>query len=410
MISAQNHLQLSSGNKYWLVIFLGLLLSACSPKVQPIAKKKPVETKKEEEKVEKPVAKFTEAGISLLLPFRLNAINLKTADKAEVERSAMAIDFYQGFKMGVDSAAADGLNFKLNVFDSRDNNTQIEGLMQNGALLNKNLIVGPIFPEGLKHIRDYSVAKGIPVVNPLAATHPREIANPNMISIVNNIDLHAEKIGNYILKHYNPSQTVVVLINTGNEDSEMLAKPLKAFLSDPKQPFYFQEFASVFTMELKIIKNKKYVIVVTSPDKKFVIPTIDKLIKLKNAGLAVDLYGHPDWAKQGYSTDKLQALNTIITSSYKVDYTRKEVNAFVKKYRAAYRFEPGEYAFKGFDTGFYFARLLAEHGPKYVDYLVKEKYRGLHNSFTFIHDSKLGYINTSLMLLKYHNFALNVVE
>jgi hypothetical protein len=163
-------------------------------------------------------------------------------------------------------------------------------------------------------------------------------------------------------------------------------------------------------MELNLIKNKKYVIIVTSPDRKFVIPTIDKLVKLKNAGLDIDLYGHPDWIKQNYNIDKLQALNTAVTSSYKVDYKNNHVISFIKKYRAAYSFEPGEYSFKGFDIGFYFAQLISKHGKDYLKYITEEKYKGLHNNFSFYHDEKLGYINTSLMLLRYQDFSLNLIE
>lgn len=411
MILAQNHLLPLSGNKYYLIFFAGLILSACSPKITNTPAKKPEPVKTAEKEVEAPAVKFSQANIALLIPFRLNEINLKTATKAEVERSAMAIDFYQGFKIGIDSAAAMGLNFKLNVYDTRNNNSQVAGLIRNGGLNTANLIIGPVFPDELKYIRNYSVEKHIPVVNPLAATHPDEFNNPNLISIANNIDLHTYKLGDFITKKYNPVNTILVLINPKNPDDEVMAKPLRTYFAESKNQFILQEYASVFNMEMKLIKNRKYVIIVCSSSRDFVIPTLDKLVKLKNAGLLdVDLFGHPDWIKQNYNTDKLQALHTTVTSSYKVDYTKTEVNQFIKKYRAAFHFEPGEYAFKGFDIGFYFATLLSQHGQEYLHYLTKEKYTGLHNRFSFIHDERLGYINTSLMLLRYENFALNIVE
>lgn len=409
MILAQNRQLQLNGNKYWLFIFIGLFLSACSPKIRTADTKK-TEAPKVEKEVEKPEVKFTQANITLLVPFKLNEVNLKTASKSEIEKAAMAIDFYQGFKLGVDSAAAMGLNFKVNVYDTRDNNTQIEGLIKNGSLLASNLIVGPVFPDGLKYIRNYSVNNNIPVVNPLAATHPNEFNNPNLISIINNINLHADKMGDYISKTHNPVNTVVVLINPKSPADEIMAGPLRTYFSNSKKQFLFQEFASVFTMETKMVKDKKYVIIVSSSDRNFVIPTLDKLIKMKNAGADIELFGHPDWVKQNYNIDKLQALKVTVTSSYKVDYTSNHVNDFIKKYRKAFHFEPGEYSFKGFDVGFYFAKLLSAHGINYLSYLTKEKYKGLHNSFSFYHDEKLGYINTSLMLLRYQNFALNVIE
>lgn len=408
MTLVQNHQLPLSGNKYWLICMAGILLSACSPKIKTVTKKP--ETPKEVKVPEKTVSRFSEANITLLVPFRLNEIKLKTAVKADVEKAAMAIDFYQGFKLGVDSAAAvAGQNFKLKVFDTRDSNTQIEGIIENGGLVGTNLIVGPVYPDGLKYITNYSVAKGIPVVNPLAASQPAEFNNPNLISIVNNIDLHAQKIGDYVIKNYNPATTIVVLINPKSASDEVMAAPLRQFFA-ANPIFQFQEYGSVFTMETKLQKGKKYVILLSSSDRKFVIPTMDKLMKMKRTGLDEVLFGHPDWVKQNYNTDQLQALNTFVTSSFKVDYTRPEVNIFIKNYRALFNFEPGEYAFKGFDIGFYFGKLLAQHGPAYLKHLTKDKYKGLHNNFSFIHNDTLGYINTSLMLLNYKNFALNVVE
>ncbi len=409
MTLVQNHLLQLSGNKHWLIAFICIVLAGCSPKVQTTTIKKPQVLKIEKE-VEKPASRFTQANISLLVPFRLNDIKLKTASKSEVEKAAMAIDFYQGFKLGVDSAASLGLNFKLNVFDTRDNNARLDELIENGNLSGSNLIVGPVFPDGLKHMKNYALNNNVPIVNPLAATHPDEFANPNLITIVNNINLHAEKLGAYITRHYNPATTVVVLINPKSAEDEVMASPIRAFFAGNKKPFFFQEFASVFTLETKLIKNKKYVILVSSSDRKFVVPTLDKLMKMKNAGLSVDLFGHPDWVKQNYNTDKLQALHTSITSSYKIDYTNSSVNAFIRKYRQAFNFEPGEYAFKGFDIGLYFSKLLAKHGQNYVQYLTKEQYKGLHNTFSFCHDAKLGFINTHLMLLRYQDFALKTIE
>lgn len=408
MILAQNHQPQLSGNKYWIIVLAALLLSACSPKIRPETRKP--EAPKQVEKIVKPVEKIQQANISLLVPFRLNEINLRAATKAEVEKAAMAIDFYQGFKLGIDSAAAAGQNFKLKVYDTQDNNKQIAGLIDNGGLLGSKLIVGPVFPDGLKYITNYSISRNIPVVNPLAASQPAEFANPNLISIVNNIDLHAEKIGNYITRNYNAATTIIVLINPNAASDEVFARPLRTYFAHTKKPFTVQEYASVFTMETKIVKGKQYVVLLSSSDKKFVVPTLDKLMKLKKAGTNISLFGHPDWIRQNYNTDQLQALNTVISSSYKVDYSRPEVNSFIKKYRLLFNFEPGEYAFKGFDIGFYFGKLLSMYGEDYIKYLTKEDYKGLHNSFHFKHDHELGYINTSLMLLRYKNFALNIVE
>lgn len=401
-------------NRSWFFILFVLVLAACSPKVRTVKKEaeKPVEKEKPAEK--KPIKKFTQANISLLIPFKLNEINLKTATKTDIEKYAMPIDFYQGFKLGLDSVAASGLNFKLNVFDTQDDNAHIGALYNNDRFRKSNLIVGPVFPEGVKYISNYSKLNNAIVVSPLAASHPSDFDNPNLISVVNNIDLHGKKIATYIAKNFNPANTIVVLINPKKTEDEQFATPIRNyFLAQGNTKFIVQEYASAYTFETKMIKGKQYVVVVTSSDRAFVMPTIEKLYKLKNlptGGYNINLFGHPNWVKQNYPTDKLQGLNTVISSSYKVDYKNSAVISFVRKYRAKYGFEPGEFAFKGFDVGYYFGKLLSTYGEDYLEYITKEKYKGLQNNFSFIHDEKLGYINTSLMLLRYKNFALNIIE
>jgi hypothetical protein len=397
---------------YWLPVLFTLVLGACSPKIRT---PKP-EPKKSEEKEKpadkKPIKRFSQASVSLLVPFKLDELNLKTATKADIEKYAMPIDFYQGFKLGLDSAAAQGLNFKLNVFDTQDDNAHISALYKNERFKQSNLIIGPVFPEGLKFISAYSKENNSIIVSPLAATEPAEFNNPNLISIVNNIALHGKKIGTYIAKNYNPSNTIVVLINPKKTEDEQFAAPIRSYLQ-ANTKFVVQEYASAYTFETKMIKEKQYVVVVTSSDRTFVLPTVEKLYKLKHlptGGYNINLFGHPNWVKQNYPTDKLQDLNTIISSSYKIDYKNSAVVTFIKKYRYKYGFEPGEYAFKGFDVGYYFGKLLVTYGEDYKDYIVKDKYKGLHNNFSFIHDEKLGYINTSLMLLKFKNFTLSPVE
>ena len=411
MILAQNHLQRLSGNRFWCIIFICFVLGACSPKTR--TNKTPKKDNDKQGSIGgKSEKKFTQANIALLVPLNLTASKVTSGSKAELEKSAMALDFYQGFKMGIDSAAATtGFNFRLKVLDTKDNNVQITSLIKSGQLSGSELIVGPVFPDGVKFITNYSIANKVPVVSPLAATHPNEFNNPNLISMVNNIDLHAKKIGDFILRDYDPKKTVVVLISTKSSADEVLGAPLRTYFQDSKaQAYTFQEYASVFALEKNMVAGKQYVVLLTSSDRQFVINTLDKLAKMKTAGAQLELFGHPNWLKQNYNTDKLQLLNTKITSSYRVDYKSQAVTSFVKKYRRLNNLEPDEYAFKGFDTGLYFGKLFAEHGADYLKYLTQEKYKGLQNSYHFVKDEKLGYINTSLILLEYKNYALNPVE
>ena len=388
-----------------------LILASCSPKLVPKINKPVKETTAVAGKVveKKPVKKFTQGEISLLIPFKLNQINLRTATKAQLDRTDMAIDFYQGIKLGIDSAAALGLNFKLNVFDTRDDNVQLATLIKKESLKNSNLIIGPVFPEGIKYISNYTVSNDLAIVSPLAASKPSEFSNPKLISIVNDIDQHGIKIADYIASHYQSSNTIIVLINTKKTAEEQFASPIRAQLKQKHPNFIVQEYASAFAFETRMIQSKKYAVIICSSEVGFVNPTISKLSKLKNlktGGYDINLFGHPNWMKQNYNVAQLSNLNAIIGSSYNIDYQSNQVISFIKKYRSKFQYEPSEYSFKGFDIGFYFGKLMAKHGADYLDFLTKEKYRGLHNNFDFAFSPEFGYYNTELILLRYKNSTL----
>ncbi|MES2653835.1 MAG: amino acid ABC transporter substrate-binding protein [Bacteroidota bacterium] len=402
---------------YKAIIFLLLcsIFAACSPRVRkvPVPSVKTIPTENNPKVEGKTAVKFTEAGLAILIPFNLNRLNLETATKTQLERTDMAIDFYQGVKMGIDSAASFGLNFKVNVYDTRDDNSQLQALTAKDAVKNSNLIIGPVFPEGVKYLTNFAISNDIPIISPLAASKPSEFNNPKLISIVNNINQHGEKIAGYIGLRYQPNASIVVLINPKKTDDEEFASPIKEFLKQKYPNLIVQEFTSAYAFETRMIKGKKYAIIICSSDLGFVTPTIDKLYKLANLkanDYELNVFGHPNWIKQNYSAEHLQRLNAIISTSYLVNYKEANVINFVKKYRSNFNYEPSEYSIKGFDIGFYFGKLVAKHGENYLDFLTKDKYKGLHNSFNFVYDPLYGYYNKELMLLQYKNLTLNLIN
>src|SRR5438309_11389534 len=106
MISVQNRLPPSNGNKWFVFLFIGLIITACSPKVrqavQPQKKEieNPAANVNLETKSAKPAAPKV-ATISLILPFGLDhlqscysSVSLKEAD--------IAVGYYRCFKLALD--------------------------------------------------------------------------------------------------------------------------------------------------------------------------------------------------------------------------------------------------------------------------------------------------------------------
>jgi ABC-type branched-subunit amino acid transport system substrate-binding protein len=413
MISAPNHLLQLSGSKLFGFLIITLLGLACTPKVitkprtttstqnaDPVAKAKEIET-------------FSEAKVAVLIPFDLASYDLKTLSRTQLKSADMAIDFYQGLLMGFDKASESGFNFKLDVFDTRDDIDRVGTLTNNMALKNSNLIIGPVFPAQVKAITKFAIANDKPIVSPLAASTPSDFDNPTLISTVANISVHAQNIAEYIGSHFNASSSVAVLINTKKASDEDYAAPIRNYLAKKYPTLLVQEFSSTQVFETKMMRNKNYAVVLCSDDGRFVSPSLSKLYRLKNLpkdAYSIQVFGHPNWTKQNYNIEQLQSLNTIVSSSFYVDYQNSSTKQFITDFKTKNKLEPSEYAFRGYDVGVYFGTLLAKHGKVFLDFITKDSYKGLHNKFDFSYNPKAGYFNNHVYLMRYRNMSIQPIN
>lgn len=421
MISVLNHLQRLSGNKLVGIFLLGIFLSACSPKIAPTKKGPPVapDKPKEEPVIKKlePVEKSKtpqEMIISLVLPFELASVSYKSAGASDIKKSEIAIDFYQGFKMGVDSVAHQNakVNFKIQVFDSKDDPIQLANLAAKGSIKASDLIVGPVFPNGIKTFSSYSKSLKIPMVSPLAASDPGLFQNPYLVSINNSLDQHAFKAASFIKQELKPKK--VVLIRSGQADEYKYAVPFKKGMDSLAKGIPVSEIgikavgmANVFKYLSPVSLN---VVVLPATDRLFLSEILKQLIKLSET-YQISVIGHPGWERASFLDYTLmEQLNAYTTSSYQVNYKYGRSASFIKNYRSQFQLEPSEYAVKGFDIGYYFALLMNEKGKDFMVLVDKQNYDGIHNDFTFIKDSKAGYYNSSLMVMKFESGQLKKVN
>lgn len=411
MILVPNHRRLLSGNKLLLLVFV-VFLASCSKKTGPVSTAPPTKTPDKEQPVKETPKEVVSHSVALLLPFHLDKISLETADLKNIRKADLAIDFYQGFKLALDSLSEEGYNYKLQVFDSQESELHIVNLARASSVLSNDLIIGPIFPESIKTFSEFASLKNKLQVSPLAASDPAQFNNSNLVSLTNNIDQHGWKVADFINRNYKPGNVNVVLINTGSNEDEKFATPFKNFLNQlSSKSFVINERPNSIGLEEHLSKTKVNLVVIASSSRDFVLPTIDRLYKVSRAGSKVEVFGHPNWVKaQFLNAEKMQWLNTRITTSYYVDYKSPKVKNFIARYLVEFGSDPSEFAFKGFDTGYYFGQLLARYGDQYANHLTDGVYEGLHNSFRFVQDEKLGFLNIELMILKYQGFELQVIK
>ncbi len=431
MISARNRRQRLSGSK--AILFLSVLFcAACSPKIRPVVNQPAMKTQeeitKEKEAADKAaaaasVAKPVEAApvvkpkrtisIALLLPFSLDDIDLsKSSSSKNLVKTNIAVDFYEGFKLALDSLTGNGQNFKLTVFDTRDEVNQAQKLASNPAIRNSDLIVGPVFPAGVQAFSSkiYSLHK--PVVSPLSAASPAGYNNENLITVTPPLEFHAMRAAGFIQENIHP-KTVYILRSGFSEENKYILPFKRSMDSLSRKQTKIVDITiskGDFTALLpKLSKTSENIFVIPSTERSFLRVTLESLNQLSDT-YPVQLFGHPNWSKATYlRPELLEKLHTYITSAYQVEYKSAEVTGFIKSFRKNYHTEPNEYAIKGFDTGLYFAKISAEQ-PANFKMLQNMPFDALHNRFEFMQKKGYGWINTSVEVLQYNNFTLKQVK
>ena len=206
------------------IVLLGF---GCSPKVRPVATATKTEApvvKKEPEKVAEKPAATKVSSIAMLLPFSLDNLNTGAQyTSSTLSHANLSVDYYQGFKLALDSLTGQGYNYKLQVFDTKEDAAQAHSLAYNPAIRTSDLIVGPVFPDDLKRI---SVILTWQVREKLFRLYLRFrllrlqlYKDQSLITVATPLEYHAWAAAQYISEHYKPKKVFVLKSGFSEENA-----------------------------------------------------------------------------------------------------------------------------------------------------------------------------------------------
>jgi hypothetical protein len=349
--------------------------------------------------------------IALLLPFGTDhlapgasytAVSLREAD--------IAIAYYQGFKLALDSLTAQGYNYKLQVYDTRSDKAQSHALGYNQAVRGSDLIVGPVFPEDMRTFLNANSSPKQPIVSPLSPAAPSTLHSAQMITMMPPLEYHAWAAAKYIKDKIDPEK--IFILRSGFSDENEYIIPFKKAIDSLGKKHIQIVTLTIMHGQLgpllpQLSSASKNIFVVPATDQHFLTITLRALDSLRS-NYPVTVFGHPSWVNFTFlKADLLQRLDTHVTSSDHIDYKASNIMAFMRLYRETYHTDATEFAIKGFDEGMYLGKQLAAGNIKN---LAQAEFSGLHNDFSFKKEAGVGLINTHVSVYKYTNFDLKKVE
>ena len=418
MISVRNHRQPLNGNSFFAALALVLLIAGCTPKVRVLRPGGSNAGPAPENTAGVPADQAESAtaddvnNIALLLPFQLDKANQQAPSTVDIKRSALALDFYQGFRLGLDVLAQRGTNFKLNVLDTRDDaaeNTRIAALEE---VSEAALVVGPIYPKEIQVFGfNASLDTNTLQISPLAASMPAEFSLPNLVTLTAPLPAHVDALAQLIVDQYQPGDAVL-FYETDDATSRQFLQPLKARVKELNSAIAIRRVIDQESLESSIHMSGTNLVVMGTTNRYLIDPILANLQLLRDEkSYDFKLFGHPNWAKINLGNEELMAsFPTYVTASYYVDKTNNDVRTFEADYQREFGIAASEFAYKGYDAARYFGGLLAAYGKQYKQHMANDTFQGLHNIFAFEYNPEWGYVNRHIWILQYRDGDFRPVQ
>ncbi len=316
-------------------------------------------------------------------------------------KSYKFIEFYEGALMAVDDLRKRGMSVELFVFDTDQDPEKVKELASSGYLDEMDLIIGPAYSMNVAVLNDYLNGTEVPVICPFIQKDDLLHNNPGLFEVVPSHSVESEILSRVVASDFDKN---IVLIHPGDSLEYERIELFKWKLLESLEKYgplehvvlkevFFSETRTrrdtINEIEDALLPRDSNIVVILSEKETFVSEVLAKLFILsKDYNLKV--YGFPEWQQfRNIQLEYFHQMGVYICSIYYLDYRKKSVQDFLRKYRDKFHTEPIPFSFawSGYDILYYFLTGLGTYGDKFMECFSSHKADLLVSDFHF---EKLG--------------------
>jgi LysM repeat protein len=351
--------------------------------------------------------------IAVLLPLYFSAndsLELFTEEGLDIpiyNRSKIGLQFLTGVQLALDSLAGLGYNIELDVYDTQNSTTEIDKIAT--KISDKTqLIIGPLYSKNAEHLARLLPNKTI--ISPLSKTLDNK-SKINLIDGVNYVDATYAAMAQLINKRQVEHHILFLNVDTTHSRDAFEKVMAQVDIKDSANFSYVwvdREFSRLNSLDSYLVPGKPNSIVVVDQNAAFLSDLLRKVNKRKDTSLYVigtsKIFEIP--------TLENRYLNNLNLAAISSDYINVEdtcTELFISKFRSLAGTEPNRFGYAGYDTGLYFAQLLA-HSTTLPAPVEWPKWQGLQKGFEFQQEPGRGGVNTFVFKLALRDYKLVPVE
>ncbi|MBL4669676.1 MAG: LysM peptidoglycan-binding domain-containing protein [Flavobacteriales bacterium] len=367
--------------------------------------------------------------IALMLPFYLDENDAMTERRNALEKksiyskSKFAIEFYNGFKMALDSISTDSNKFKIYVYDTKGNDSlRIKNLLLKPEIKEVDLIVGPLYYNNFKYVTEFAKAHEIPIISPVKQNNKLLLGNQYVFKAIPSKSTTIKQIATLVVDSFKNENLLAIEYENSKEKMlvELYVKAYNNQILNSKDTIIYSSIKTLkintrisdIVSHLKL--NKNNVIFVPTSNQTFVTNLFSYLSTVLNKrdykNCQITLIGLEEWV--GYENIDLeyfQKLNVHYCSTRFINDKDSLTNNFIRNYVTQKATYPSKNTFLGFDIAYFAGSNFIQEGTLFST-LALQKYKGMSINLNFFKTGiESGFENTNSYLLKFDDFTLKRV-
>jgi hypothetical protein len=191
-------------------------------------------------------------NVAILLRFMLNDIipsNLRRSNQ-------FVLDIYDGIKVGLDRLRRKGININIFAYDTERDADVTMKLIESGELDRMDLLIGPLYPETVKLVSEFSLKKRINMINPLSSNSDLIDVNPFCFLFKPTTESMAYAASEFIRNNYR-NKNVMIFYEDDPRDSIMAFTYKEAIEMDSFKVVLSQKITGLDTITVYNILTQK---------------------------------------------------------------------------------------------------------------------------------------------------------
>jgi len=358
----------------------------------------------------------TVSNVSLLLPLYLHlndtveARRLTKEPEQLYEKSEIALQFYEGFLLALDTLKQLGYNVNLKVIDTENRPWKVKSLVSKDVLKTSDLIIGPFYSKVFAEVSDYAYQNCIPLVSPTIKGNSIIQNNPFVFKIIPSDESMVYAMGRY-LSQSDSTNNMILHYGSGDEQN-LLWRFRQGLESDGKRPANFPAY-DIYKSGSDSIRNALSLtgrnnLVILSNNQVKLAGLIRKISKWTEDAYIVGFAPNSWKGFKNLELDYFDELRVHMPAAFHIDYKRPEVEEFVQKFRVKFNTEPSSFAFRGYDVAMHFIRNMDSIKSEGLEFMEAVEETGFQSVFGWKRMPDGGFENTHCNMVDYTGLELKL--